>query len=266
LVGLVPQLLFYVLKNFILEHLRYNNGRSNPGKGTRDGHFFRGWSHRCHFSQNAEFKPSCTSAFGIALIKNKSEYTECKLRTWSLDSHILAPVNPHRSYDEQDLRAALEKLRSVPHPNISQVADEFGIPRKTLSNRYSEKSKGANQDAHEDQQHLSKLEEEILCMWLEHWSDEGMPFSRKQLRSIVRNMCGVEPSPRWYRRFLAQHPNIRLGKPSGIDPKRAQAFNRTAVQKHFQHTFQRNIPILHGSTDVIIPGLRQQTDDRLVNL
>jgi hypothetical protein len=35
-------------------------------------------------------------------------------------------------------------------------------------------------------------------------------------------------------RFLARHPSIKLGKPSGLDPKRAQCFNDTTVTNHFE--------------------------------
>ncbi|OSC99800.1 DDE-domain-containing protein, partial [Trametes coccinea BRFM310] len=41
-------------------------------------------------------------------------------------------------------------------------------------------------------------------------------------------------SRKWLSRFLARHQELRLGKPSGLDPKRAQAFNEATVERHFE--------------------------------
>ena len=38
---------------------------------------------------------------------------------------------------------------------------------------------------------------------------------------------------RWITKFLARHPTIRLGKPSGLDPLRAQCFNKANIDQHF---------------------------------
>ena len=35
-------------------------------------------------------------------------------------------------------------------------------------------------------------------------------------------------------RFLAQHPSLKLGKPSGLDPKHTQCFNCMTVTNHFE--------------------------------
>lgn len=41
------------------------------------------------------------------------------------------------------------------------------------------------------------------------------------------------PSKDWMDDFLKRHPEVVLGRPSGLDPKRAQAFNLTTVQHYF---------------------------------
>ncbi|OSD02452.1 hypothetical protein PYCCODRAFT_1445130 [Trametes coccinea BRFM310] len=38
----------------------------------------------------------------------------------------------------------------------------------------------------------------------------------------------------WLRGFLAHHPELCLGKLSGLDPKWAQAFNEVTVERHFE--------------------------------
>ncbi|KAG2126451.1 hypothetical protein BD769DRAFT_1388145 [Suillus cothurnatus] len=42
------------------------------------------------------------------------------------------------------------------------------------------------------------------------------------------------PSKHWIQRFLKQHPEVKLGRPSGLDPKDTQMFNYTVVKEHFE--------------------------------
>jgi hypothetical protein len=46
-------------------------------------------------------------------------------------------------------------------------------------------------------------------------------------------LSGKRPSKSWVSYFLQHHTEIRLGKPSGLDPKYAQAFNKPTVFKYF---------------------------------
>ncbi|KAH7922725.1 DDE-domain-containing protein, partial [Leucogyrophana mollusca] len=56
---------------------------------------------------------------------------------------------------------------------------------------------------------------------------------RRTIRQKVFAIAGRSPSRNWLYRFLGRHPEIKLGRPSGLDPKRGQYFNRTAVKNHF---------------------------------
>lgn len=42
------------------------------------------------------------------------------------------------------------------------------------------------------------------------------------------------PSQMWISYFLAHHPKIKLGHPTGIDLKRMQMFNYTTINHHFK--------------------------------
>ncbi|KAJ7704905.1 hypothetical protein B0H17DRAFT_1126529 [Mycena rosella] len=62
-------------------------------------------------------------------------------------------------------------------------------------------------------------------------------LNAQQERTIapkVTALCGRKPSRRWVYRFLRRHPDCVLGRPAGLDSKRARAFNFTTVQKHFE--------------------------------
>ena len=42
------------------------------------------------------------------------------------------------------------------------------------------------------------------------------------------------PARNWIYSFLAQNPHLDLKRPTGLDPKCAQCFNRSIVEHHFQ--------------------------------
>jgi hypothetical protein len=137
-----------------------------------------------------------------------------------------------KTWAEHDIQKALDYLRAGHSSNISKTADKFGVPRRTLGNRWHNRSDAARA-AHRRQQHLSNAEEEALADWIVHRSDIARPLNKRTLLRKLERIIGRKPSPMWYRRFLKRHPNVRLGKPSGLDPKRAQSFNRATINEHF---------------------------------
>lgn len=136
-------------------------------------------------------------------------------------------------YSPEDLRDALNYLKSGSSRNVHAVAKKFNVPRSTLRDRFLGLHESAHA-SHEKHQLLSNEAEEALCQWMEHLSEQGRPISKRTILRYVEHASGTRPSKRWYRRFLARHPDIKLGKPSGLDPKRAQSFNRAAVDEHFR--------------------------------
>ncbi|KZP26367.1 DDE-domain-containing protein, partial [Athelia psychrophila] len=107
------------------------------------------------------------------------------------------------------------------------------VPYHTLRNRFLGKSK-APEDAHANQQFLSPEQERVLADWLQHLGDTGHPLDKRSIREAARAIAGKLPSRGWVRLFCARHPNIVMGKGSSLDPKRAQAFNRPVVTRHFE--------------------------------
>ncbi|KIM88253.1 hypothetical protein PILCRDRAFT_252008 [Piloderma croceum F 1598] len=99
-------------------------------------------------------------------------------------------------------------------------------------------------------QHLTDTEEHVLCDWIEYRSETGCPLSKRVLLRKVEEVIGKKPSRKWYRRVLKRHPHLRLGKPSGLDPKRAQCFNRlTSTFENLGRSWMRRT--YHGATSTI---------------
>ena len=80
---------------------------------------------------------------------------------------------------------------------------------------------------------LTSIVSRIAHDWIEHRSETGHPLSKRSLLQKVEKVIGKKPSSKWYRRFLKHHPELCLGKPSGLDPKCAQCFNRATINEHF---------------------------------
>jgi hypothetical protein len=144
-----------------------------------------------------------------------------------------AKVHRGKSYSEKDLQDALDFLNSDPTANLADASKKFRVNYDTLRRRYLGLC-GSRRKSHEAQQLLNHDEELALCDWLEHFSDIGQPLSKQGLILTVQKLCGIRPSKRWYRSFLGRPPELKLGKPSGLDPKRAQAFNRKTVEEHYE--------------------------------
>ena len=173
-----------------------------------------------------------------------------------------------KKYTESTLKEACEYLDSHPNEAATDVAAHFGIPLTTLRERHRGIHAPAR-EAHERQQLLSPDEEIALVDWLEHLSDQvskqlfflsqtavdrgsqGMPVQRSTILEMVKTITErpKPPNKKWINRFLERHPTLTLGKPSGLDPKRAQAFNRPVVEDHFKKLkeliTEKNIPWEH---------------------
>jgi hypothetical protein len=119
--------------------------------------------------------------------------------------------------------------------SIRQTAVKFAVSYFTLRNRINGLHQNACQ-AHESQQSLSVVQERVVVEWLNELSNQSVPLSKRTLRKKVQDITGghIKPGKQWITRFLARHPSLKLGKPSGLDPKCAQCFNRTTIKHHFK--------------------------------
>lgn len=88
--------------------------------------------------------------------------------------------------------------------------------------------------SHGHQQLLSDAQEQVLIDWINLFAECGDPIGRQEILVMAGKICGRQPSASWIPLFLRRHPDIKLSRPSGLDPKRVQAFNRPTVEKYFK--------------------------------
>ena len=76
-------------------------------------------------------------------------------------------------------------------------------------------------EAHEGQQILNNAQEKALVDWLIYLGYTGHAVSKHTIGPKVEALCGRIPAKTWLRGFLERHPDLMLGRPTGLDPKRA---------------------------------------------
>ena len=136
---------------------------------------------------------------------------------------------------EEAVKLCQETWSKINYSSIKRQLDkkyDTNINLGTFRNRFLGKHQSAHK-AHADQQLLSRVQEDSLVEWIIHLAECGHAINKQSLRRKTENICGTKPGSTWSHTFLKRHPEIVLEKPSGLDPKRAQAFNRPTVACHF---------------------------------
>ncbi|KAJ2984967.1 hypothetical protein NUW54_g10310 [Trametes sanguinea] len=140
-----------------------------------------------------------------------------------------------RQYTEETLLDALRWYDEHPGESYKSTGELYGVPPSTLHSRHTRRNSSRG-ESHAHQQLLSPEEEGALCDWIEHLSYMGFPVDKDTLHSLVMQITGASrpPGENWHKRFLKRHPGVQLGKPFGLDPERARAFNRHTVDDYFK--------------------------------
>jgi hypothetical protein len=145
---------------------------------------------------------------------------------------------------ETRIQAASNALANGTFKHLSQAACHFDAPYGTLRRRHL-KITQTRSKAHIKEQYLTMAEEDTVGKWIKYMGMTGHPISKESLRVKIseistllqqkRTLTGEQhlPSKNWIYYFLARHPELELKRPTGLDPKRAQSFNRAVVKRHF---------------------------------
>ena len=152
------------------------------------------------------------------------------------------PIPQHKGHNQHQLEDVIQEgvniLAGQEKPQYTEVARKLfqtyniHVSNQTLCNYFLGISKSPT-DSHVDQQLLSPKAEGVLVSWINYLLEAGHPLSKHTIQNKAEAICGKRPSHSWTPLFLKHHPEIKLGKSSGLDPKWAQAFNHKVVENYF---------------------------------
>jgi hypothetical protein len=135
---------------------------------------------------------------------------------------------------ESRLVEAVNGIKTGRFKNCAEAASKLHISsRVTVWRRLNGKTQSRSA-GHLSQRILTLAQEEVLKKWIEWLGYTGLPLSKRTICLRVKLLCGRTPKENWIYGFLRRHPDCVLGRPAGLDPRRAQAFNPTTVDAHFK--------------------------------
>lgn len=111
---------------------------------------------------------------------------------------------------------------------------------------------------------LNNAQEGVISSWVQSFGDQAKPLHSTDLGVIVKDITGITPSSRWHQRFIRRHSELRKGKAHGLDPKRAQNLNFTAVSEYFALRKQVCNPFYLLISVLIDPRLKMSMEEFLV--
>lgn len=137
--------------------------------------------------------------------------------------------------EEAIIEEALAGIRSGKYPHAKAAAAALNAPKKHMAiwRRLTGRAKPRS-EAHAVQQLLNVKQEEVLVEYILFLGHLSIPLNKRTVLPKVEALCGKKPAKGWIERFLGRHPRCKLARPSGLDPKRARAFNFTNVNMHFE--------------------------------
>jgi hypothetical protein len=124
------------------------------------------------------------------------------------------------------------KANPESYSNIREAASKNGFNYKTFYNRLTGRAQTA-QEAHTHEQAIPPVAEQVLADWTVFLGLTGHAQSKANIVWKAEELTSRKLGKHWLARFLKRHPEIRLARPTGLDPKQVQAFNYTTMSDHF---------------------------------
>jgi len=146
--------------------------------------------------------------------------------------------------DEAQLSEAKIAYQNGDHKSIMAAARAHNIEHLYFTlRRRIQGTTLPRKEAQVQLQLLTKAEETTLIDWLKYLALTGHALNKRTICPKIRAILAAKgkhvdpkhPSKSWIRRFINRHlPDLKLGRGSGLDPKRARAFNFEKVHEHFK--------------------------------
>ena len=133
------------------------------------------------------------------------------------------------------MQATLADLAKQDTLNHMATSEKTGIPRKTLSDRFTElygSQQAANSESH---QCLNDAQEEALIQLINRLTNRGLPPTNSIVRNLAEEVIGRRVGKCWSGKFIRRHRDCftshHLNK---IDEKRQNAGYAPIFQQFFQ--------------------------------
>ena len=156
-------------------------------------------------------------------------------------------MSKRKTYSNDDLKAAISCVKRT-KLSITQVAEDYGIPRKTLSDHINGK---VDVEDNKYPHLLNKEEENALANYISYISEQGFPMTRSIVRTYIKSIYKTNgrtppfnkdngPTNKWFRSFLQRHPQLKEKSPETQDRSRSRMSNTTVMDQYFA-TLQKEV-------------------------
>ena len=109
------------------------------------------------------------------------------------------------AYTEENLQAALAELAKQDTLNYMAMSKKTGIPRKTLSDRFTELHGFPQAANSESRQCLNDAQEEALIQLINRLTNRGLPPTNSIMRNLAEEIVGRRVGKNWSSNFVQQH-------------------------------------------------------------
>lgn len=148
------------------------------------------------------------------------------------------------STPKRDLPGALQFLKEHPHAVISQVARDYHVHRRTLTNHWKVLSKGTAKSNGGHNKILNAEQVQAIFLYIENQAHAGFSASREMIQGAVGWLLAQEkpprpmPSSKWTYNFLKNLPLVQKAQTRPLELKRAAAQQPKDVEYWFRDYVQ----------------------------
>ena len=148
-----------------------------------------------------------------------------------LHAESMGRLPTYKNYDEVRINKAYTAVKSG--MSIRKAAEEYGVPRSTLSDRASGKVQAGAKSG--PRKYLNTTEEVELANFLSGCSSIGYSRTRKQIIDIVQEVVnkkgiGVTVSISWWKSFVR---HLVVQEPESLSHSRVVGRDNAALEKYF---------------------------------
>ena len=139
---------------------------------------------------------------------------------------------------DQRVSQAIQALQDKEFKSQRAAARAFGVSQSILSRRIN--GLESRRDSHEDQQILSKSQEQWLVRWIISQDTQGYPPTHARLRDMAgriayRNQTANRVGLRWHLRFLQRNPLVKTHVSKPMEAARITGSNYSVIQRFFSY-------------------------------